>query len=75
MQVQGDWRDGILMQARFESPGKSIVKPSLVTFRFSSATNTRVYADNREVTISLDGKQVFSTGPVMKVAIPTGRFT
>ena len=60
LQVQGDWRHGILMQASFDSPGKIVVKPSQVTLTFSSAADTRVYADNRQLKISFDGEQTLS---------------
>jgi hypothetical protein len=60
VQVQGDWRHGILMQASFDSPGKIVIKPSKVTLTFSSAADTRVYADHRQLKISLDGEQTLS---------------
>ena len=60
LQVQGDWHDGILLRVSFDSPGKSIAKPSFLTFTFSSAANTRVYADDRKLKIYLDGKEAFS---------------
>jgi hypothetical protein len=60
LQVQGNWRNGILLQASFASPGKQIARPSFVTFTFSSAASDRTYADNRELIIVLDGKQALS---------------
>ena len=60
LQVQGDWRNGILLRASFRSQGKNISKPSFVTFTFSSMAGDRTYADQRELKISLDGRPALS---------------
>jgi hypothetical protein len=60
LQVQGNWRNGILLRASFASSGKNIAKPSFITFTFSSAAGDRTYADNRKLKICLDGNQAFS---------------
>ena len=58
--VWGDRRRNIGLQAEFVSSGKKLVKPSSITLRFFSHASDRTYADNRAVTIKLDGSEVLS---------------
>lgn len=60
LEVQGVWDNGIRLRARFESTGKTIIKPSEITLLFHSIAPERTYADNRALKIFTDGKMIFS---------------
>jgi hypothetical protein len=59
-QVSGDWENGVRLQAGFISSGKNITKPPAITLTFHSVANDRTYADNRAVSITLDGSKILS---------------
>jgi len=59
-QVVGEWSNGVRLKAGFESTGKKITKPSVIKLTFYSSSENRVLADNRAITILLDGNTVLS---------------